>query len=178
LVLDADEVVPPSLKAEILRVIKSEQYDAYWLPRLNHFLSRPLKKGGQYPDYCLRLVKREKAYQPTKTLHDQIAVKTDKSKIGYLKTPLFHYPYPDFETYLRKWIQYSHHEADLLLAKKTKPGFSLLIKYCFLYPKWWFLKAYFRHKGFMDGFPGFAFAFFSALRYFVVYLKLYEKTRS
>src|SRR3989338_3606257 len=75
--LDADEVVPGDLKNEILSVVnlksearlavnhlpsgKQNQLStlpvAYWIPRLNYFLSRPLKKGGQYPDYIIRLYK-------------------------------------------------------------------------------------------------------------------------
>ncbi|OGK66415.1 hypothetical protein A2313_04180 [Candidatus Roizmanbacteria bacterium RIFOXYB2_FULL_41_10] len=178
LILDADERVSPKLKAEILSVIKENTKAGYWLPRLNYFLNSPLRKGGQFPDYCLRLVKRKLADQPVKTLHDQVAVKAGKDMIGYLTNPLLHYPYPSFEVYLRKWIQYSSHEADLLIKQKIKPGWSMFFRYCLLYPKLWFLKTYFRHKGFQDGFAGFVFAFFSGLRYLVIYIKLYEKTRS
>ncbi len=178
LVLDADEVVSAALKSEIFEAIKKNKKVAYWLPRLNYFLNSPLKKGGQFPDYCLRLVQKKLAFQPTKTLHDQVSVRADKDKIGYLRNPLLHYPYPNFEVYLRKWIQYSSHEADLLIEQKIKPSGLLFFRYCLLYPKLWFLKTYFRHKGFQDGFAGFAFAFFSGLRYLAIYLKLYEKTRS
>lgn len=176
LVLDADEVVNKDLKKEIQQAITSVQYDGYWLPRLNHFLNRPLHKGGQYPDYCLRLVKKELAYQPTTTLHDQVAVRTDSSRIGFLHQPLWHYPYPGFETYLRKWVQYCDFEAKVLEQQGKRPSPRLMWQYCFWQPAWWFIKTYFRHKGFQDGFAGFAFAFFSGLRYFVIYLKLYEKS--
>jgi len=175
LVLDADEVVSKELKKEILTAINSRQYDGYWLPRLNHFLGKPLKKGGQYPDLVLRLVKREKAYQPTKTLHDQVSVKTNNSRIGFFKQPLWHYPYPDFETYLRKWIQYCSFEAEEMKQHKYQPSVGLMFKYCFWLPFWWFIKTYFRHKGFVDGFAGFIFAFFSSLRYMAIYIKLYEQ---
>lgn len=37
------------------------------------------------------------------------------------------------------------------------------------------LKAYIRHKGFMDGFPGFVFALFSSLRFPIAYIKLWGK---
>jgi (heptosyl)LPS beta-1,4-glucosyltransferase len=177
LVLDADEVVSKRLSEEILKALSSSANDAYWLPRLNYFLGSPLRKGGQYPDYCLRLVKKELSYQPTKNLHNQVAVKTKKNRISYLKEPLKHYPYPQFEVYLRKWVQYSSHEADLLTKKGVKPSLVLFLKYFFIYPKIWFLKTYFRHKGFRDGFAGFVFALFSSLRYLVIYIKLYEQQK-
>ena len=175
LFLDADEVVSLDLKKEILSVTATNNYSGYWLPRLNHFLGKPLRKGGQYPDYIIRLFPNKTAYFPCQSVHEQVAFKKPL-KLSYLTNHLLHYPYLNFESYLRKWIQYSHHEADLLLAKKVKPGFGLMLKYCFLYPFWWFIKSYFRHKGFMDGFAGFVFAFFSALRYFAIYIKLYEKS--
>lgn len=175
LVLDADEIVTPQLSAEIKRAIVAKDKAAYWIPRLNYFLGESLKKGGVYPDYCLRLFKRKAGYQPTNSLHDQIKVEAPTNEIGYLQNPLQHYPYPSFEVYLRKWIKYSSHEADTLLKKGAKPGLGLGLKYCLFYPKFWFLKIYFRHKGFQDGFPGFVFAMFSALRYLAIYIKIYEK---
>jgi len=178
LVLDADEVVTKKLKQEILKTVASSKKEGYWLPRLNHFLGKPLTKGGQYPDYCLRLVLKKLAFQPTENLHNQVSIKSRKKVTGYLKNPLWHYPYPSFEVYLRKWVQYSSHEADLLIEKKMKPSFWLFVKYFVIKPKLWFLKTYFRHKGFYDGFAGFVFALFSSLRFLVIYIKLYEKNRS
>jgi len=174
LVLDADEVVSSALKKEIQACISGGESTAYYLPRLNFFLGKPLHKGGVYPDYCLRLFKRGAGKYPLKSLHDQLELK-DSEKVGYLKQNLAHYAYPSFQVYLRKWIQYCDHEADLLIAKKIKPSARLFLTYCILYPKWWFLKSYFRHKGFLDKFPGFVFALFSALRFIAIYIKLYEK---
>jgi len=176
LVLDADEVVSIELKKEIQAVLENPKAKAaYYLPRLNFFLNKPLRKGGVYPDYCLRLFKNGVGKYPLKSLHDQLELTNHKSQIGTLQHDLAHYPYPDFETYLRKWVQYCAHEADLLIAKKTKLSFKLFLTYCILYPKWWFFKTYFRHKGFMDQFPGFIFSLFSALRFIAIYIKLYEK---
>lgn len=177
LVLDADEVVSPNLKKEIEKALTLDSKIAYYIPRLNYFLGKGLKKGGQYPDYCLRLFIKKYAQQTTKTIHDQVKISGGPEKIGYLKNYIEHFPYRTFEVYLRKWIQYSSFEADDLIRQGIKPNFVLAIKYCFLYPKYWFLKTYFRHKGFMDGFNGFVFSWFSALRFFAIYIKLYEKNR-
>ena len=59
--LDADEVVTEGLAEEIKKVISKEsEINGYWIPRKNFFLGRFLKKGGQYPDYTLRLYKKGK----------------------------------------------------------------------------------------------------------------------
>src|SRR3989344_2002590 len=71
--LDADERVTPQLKQEILSTINDTQltFKGYWLPRKNWFLGRFLMKGGQYPDYTLRLYKRGKGRLPQKDVHEQ-----------------------------------------------------------------------------------------------------------
>jgi len=175
LVLDADEVVSSELKKEIQTCLINPECDAYFLPRLNYFLGKPLRKGGVYPDYCLRLFKRGVGKYPLKSVHDQLELANLATQVGYLKHDLFHYAYPNFQVYLRKWIQYCDHEADRLREKKIKLSFKLFLTYCIIYPKWWFLKTYLRHKGFMDKFPGFIFSLFSAIRFIAIYIKLYEK---
>src|SRR3989338_7619182 len=74
--LDADERVTPELKKEILSVIndKDNKNAGYWIPRKNWFLGRFLMKGGQYPDYTIRLYKRGKGRLPQKDVHEQAVV--------------------------------------------------------------------------------------------------------
>ena len=178
LALDADEIVTPALEKEIKAVLQKPDKVAYNIARLSYFLGQPLKKGGVYPDYCLRFFKRGVGKIPLKTIHDQVEINAKKEDIGCLENDLAHYSYPSFQVYLRKWIQYCDHEADVLERKGIRPSFSLFLRYAVFYPKWWFLKTYFRHKGFRDGFPGFVFSFFSAIRYLAIYTKLYEKQKS
>lgn len=185
--LDADEVVSEELKNEIKLILtnstNSNQFQpiAFWLPRLNFFLGQPLRKGGQYPDYTLRLYQNGVARFPCRSVHEQVEIlptsrfKVQGSKlqlkIGYLNSPLLHYPYPTFEEYLRKWNRYTSQEAEILKKQGFKPSFWNFIKYFFLLPKYWFFKTYFRHLGFLDGFPGFVFSLFSAIRYWGIYTK-------
>lgn len=190
--LDADEVVSPELKTEIVNIINpksqirnsdlfsnsdleiSHSATAYRLPRLNFFLGQSLRKGGQYPDYCLRFYRRGTARLPLKTIHDQVEIISQKSKVQSLKSPLLHYPYPTFEDYLKKWIKYSVFEAEELAKKGAHPSFAHGVIYIIVRPAVWFLQTYLRHKGLSDGFPGFVFSLFSAIRYWVIYIKLYE----
>lgn len=175
--LDADEQVTPGLKDEIIKAIslQSSVISGYWIPRKNWFLGRFLMKGGQYPDYTLRLYRRGKGRLPCESVHEQAVV---DGKVGYLKNPLLHYPYKSFSDYLFKWGRYTDLVAkDLYEELKSKnavrkifavPDF-LLIK-----PLLWFLKTFLRHKGFMDQWPGFVFSLFSSLRFpagYVKYLK-------
>ena len=94
--LDADERLTLELKNEIKERIKKdkEEIDGYFIPRKNYFLAKFLKKGGQYPDYVIRLVKKNKAFFPCKSVHEQIEV---SGKIGYLTNNLIHLAIQHFQ---------------------------------------------------------------------------------
>jgi len=166
--LDADEVVTEELKNEILRVINHQPINGYWIPRKNFFLGKFLMKGGQYPDYTLRLYRRGKGRLPCRSVHEQAEV---EGKTEYLKTPILHYPYADFSEYLEHFNRYTDIFAREYREKKLSINPVSFITYIFIKPGYWFLLSYFRHKGFMDGFPGFVFSLFSSLRFPVSYIK-------
>ena len=186
--LDADEELTPELRQEIKLVIGNQSksaisnqliqknnrlpitdtpitdYIAYNIPRKNRFLTGFLMKGGQYPDYTIRLYKNGVAKFPCKDVHENVEI---KGKIGYLKNPLLHYADPDFSRYLMRWDRYTTAEVEKL-PKEAKLNF---FNYIIWKPKVTFFMMYFRHKGFMDGFPGFVFALFSSIRFWVIYVK-------
>lgn len=172
--LDADERVSSELANEIRdKLAKSNlSENGYWIPRKNWFLGKFLMKGGQYPDYTLRLYRRGKGRLPQVHVHEQAIV---TGQVGYLKNALVHYPYDDFSSYLVKWNRYN----DLLTTQiaerlKNKSSFKKIgygIGYLMVKPAHWFLTTYIRHKGFMDLWPGFVFSFFSAIRFPISYLK-------
>ena len=172
--LDADEVVSEDLRREIKEVLKNEQNDknGYWIPRKNWFLSRFLLKGGQYPDYTLRLYRNGKGRLPQKDVHEQAEV---EGKVGYLKEALLHYHYEDFSEYLRKWDRYATFIVGQL--KEDLKHKNLIFKifsvpdYIIIKPTYWFALTYIRHKGFLDLWQGFVFSLFSSLRFPVAYIK-------
>lgn len=199
--LDADEALSEELKKEIVKLLngqiakdKDEQPVAYYLPRKNFFLSRFLEKGGLYPDYTIRLYKRGAAKFPCKSVHENVEIASSRhsgeersddsridpgqarmtSNIGYLKNPLLHYADPDFSRYLHRWNRYTSLDAALIVKKKEHLNF---FEYFFIKPLIWFLKTYIRHKGFQDGFPGFVFSLFSSVRFWVIYIKVWQLDR-
>lgn len=174
--LDADERVSRDLKKEIQSVINSKSgISGYWIPRKNWFLGRFLMKGGQYPDYTLRLYRRGKGRLPEKSVHEQAMV---EGEVGYLKSPLIHMADKNFSRYLTRFDRYTNLIAEEF--KKNKIGFSpiQIFKYLLILPSWWFILTYVRHKGFFDSWQGFVFSFYSSLRFPVSYLKyagIYKK---
>lgn len=176
--LDADEVVSEKLKKEIITTIKQNNGIAYKIPRLNYFLGQPLRKGGQYPDYVTRLFKKYACKLPLNSVHDvetldkkavQKHYANISSTIQYLHHDLYHFPYPTFASYLEKWIRYSRLEGHKLKQNNSKLCPMLFIKQIVIKPLHWFVLTYIRHKGCMDGIPGFVFSLFSSLRFWVEY---------
>lgn len=173
--LDADERVTPKLRQEILAKMDKTKFNGFWLPRKNCFLGRFLTKGGQYPDYTLRLYRRGKGYLPCQTVHEQAVV---KGEAGYLKSDLLHYPYPDFFEYLNKAHRYARLFADEYETQKVKTNLWTLIKYLLFIPSKIFFKIYIRHLGFFDGFAGLIFAIYSAIVRITAYVVYWERVKS
>lgn len=170
--LDADERLSPELKEEIKSKIQNQEpkINGYWIPRKNWFLGRFLTKGGQYPDYTLRLYRRGKGRLPCQSVHEQAVVEGD---VEHLKNPLIHMADTSLGRYLTRWSRYT----DLLRNELVGQGLGLFapIEYLVIKPVWWFLLTYFRHKGFMDFWQGLVFSFFSSLRFPAAYLKYLRK---
>lgn len=137
-------------------------YVAFFVPRLNYFLGKYLRFGGVYPDGVIRLFKKDKAFLPCKSVHEQMIV---LGRVGWLKNDLIHIDSPTFERYLQRNSRY----VDLIVDELKKDNISKNIVYGLLYffikPVYWFLLVLFLHKGILDGIQGIIFAFFSALRF-------------
>src|SRR3990172_6527353 len=60
-----------------VRRTQNDKAVAYWIPRKNFFLTRFLMKGGQYPDYTIRLYRNGYAKFPCKTVHENVEIITN-----------------------------------------------------------------------------------------------------
>jgi hypothetical protein len=171
--LDADEVVDPDLKKFILKLAKQTDLKevAWWLPRKNLFLGKWLTKGGQYPDAVIRLYLAGKAKLPQQDVHEQMVV---DGEIGWADGHLLHYSNPSFADYMRKFNTYTSFKAQQWQTEGKKTSLFGALYFMGLLPLWTFGKLYLRHRGYVDGYPGFVFALMSGLHFTVAYLKLWE----
>jgi len=181
--LDADERPDNQMKQAITRVIKGVPFidkgdplkkepNGYYLKRKNYFLGRWLKKGGQYPDSVIRLVRRGRANFPQKSVHEQISV---EGKVETLEGHLLHYTAPNFARYLNNANRYTSLTAAELKEKKVRISIFSWFKYLFIKPSVTFLNLFLRHKGILDGFPGFVFSLFSGLHWSIAFMKYWEQ---
>jgi glycosyltransferase involved in cell wall biosynthesis len=159
--LDADEEVSPELAQEIQVLLAGEPaFSAYRIPRLNHFLGRPLRHGGYWPDPKLRLFRRGAAHFADRPVHEtmqmigQIMGQAD-GPVGRLKGPLIHHCYPTLSDYIEHTNRYSSIAAEALVASgRTGHSWLWLAWNALLNPAATFLYNYAFRLGFLDGRAG------------------------
>lgn len=165
--LDADEIVTEKLKSEIDHISSNESScDGYFIPRRNFFLGEWLRKGGQYPDYVIRLFRSGKGRFPSKSVHEQIDI---AGQVGHLKHPLDHYSYTSVSQYWNKSAAYIRLTADDLKKRKDSRSLLTLVSFLVTKPIGTFIALYIRHKGFVDGWRGLLFSIFSSMHFPLAY---------
>lgn len=163
LVLDADERVPEALRAEILAILEKNDpaVAGYRMPRLSHFLSRPLHHGTWYPDFKLRLGRRSRGLRAEGgRVHEVMVVDGPVEK---LVAPLVHHPYRDLSDALRKASTYARLGAEDRYDRGARGNAWVL----FFRPLFEFFRFLVLRAGFLDGLVGFYVAFLHAFSYFL-----------
>ncbi len=116
--LDADEVVPPDMQAEILEVIRDGRFPAYRMSLKLMFQDRWIKRASMFPAYQVRLGRRDRLRFKMEG-HGQ-RENLPLGEVGTLETSLLHY---SFEKGLADWFEkhnrYSTAEAVQSLRRRA-----------------------------------------------------------
>ena len=125
-----------------------------------------------YPDPVIRLFRKGRANLPQASVHE---IMTVEGTTKWLENDLLHIADPNFSRYLLRSNRYTTLQADDWI-KEGKIGVDTpsILLYMIWKPMIRFLEIYLRHKGFMDGFPGFVFAWYSGLHIASSYVKYWE----
>ena len=123
---------------------KTGEIVAFFLPRVNFFLGKPLKYAGVYPDGAIRLVKKSKARFPAKSVHELMEI---DGEVAWLFNDLEHHDSPTLERYLERANRYTDLTAKEYKENKTSTSYMNLFHHSFVKPSLVFLNLYFRHKG-------------------------------
>ncbi|BCB97287.1 glycosyl transferase [Dissulfurispira thermophila] len=175
LILDADERVTPELKEEILMHIKQQDCSGFYIPRKNFFLGKWIKHSGWWPDYTLRLFRKDVSYVEPREVHEKIFV---NGVVGYLKNPFEHYTYRTISDYIKKMETYSTLSAKEILSKNPQiSSLSLSLK-MLSNPFFTFVKMFLIKQGVRDGMYGFILAVLYSFYTFLKYVKIWEMKRA
>ncbi len=165
--IDADEVVSPELKVEIQAAMLNSSFNGYEIPRLSSYCGKQMRHGGWYPDYVLRLFKRDTGCFTDNVVHERIVLEGD---VGKLTVPLLHDAFINLEEVLHKVNSYSSLGANMLYQKNVS---SSLAKAIFK-ALWMFIRTYGLKAGFLDGRQGLMLAISNAEGTYYKYIKLLE----
>ena len=164
--LDADEYITEDLKLAIINSITNSEANGFELPRLSSYCGKNMHHGGWWPDYVLRLFRRQYGYFSSDLVHERIIV---EGQIQKLATPLLHETYVNLEEVINKINQYSSLGADKIFAqRKTSSIYHALLR-----GLWTFFRCYFLQKAFLDGPEGLMLAISNAEATYYKYAKLY-----
>jgi glycosyltransferase involved in cell wall biosynthesis len=166
--MDADERVTPELRDEILRLdLEKSDCDAYEMPRKHFFMQRWIHHSAWYPDYKIRLFRKDLCKWGGYAPHDEVKV---KGKMGRLRGDIIHYIYTDIAHFAATKNTYS----TLTAQDHFRNGRRARIIDFTLRPVYAFLYRYFVRLGVLDGIPGFVISIMEAHGVFMKYSKLYE----
>lgn len=169
LLVDSDERVTAELKKEIVGTLANDEavYTGYAIPRLVRYLGRWWWRGGWYPDYDVRLFRRERATWGGVDPHEKIIV---DGKVGRLQHPLHHFSYRSIEDHIQRINRFT----SISSSELRKSGGRWRLSDALLRPPVRFFRSYILKRGFLEGFAGFYVALTAAVYVFLKYAKLWE----
>jgi glycosyltransferase involved in cell wall biosynthesis len=173
--LDADEIIPDSLKREIEETIaRAPSENGFKIPRRNFYFGSPLMHGGNYPDKQLRLFKRGMGRYPGRGYHERIEV---EGAVGDLRNPFDHHPYPTFDIWLRKFQFYTDYGAGVLERDRVPINAGTIRHHMIVRPMRRWLERLLLKRGIRDGVPGVLAASFDLITNIVSFGKYWMKMK-
>ncbi len=173
LLLDADELVTPALRAEIDGLLAApELLDAYWVGRDNHFMGRRIYHSGWAGDRVVRFFHRDRARYAAQQVHEEIVL--TGLRVGKLRGRLLHYTFKDLDHFLDKTRRYARWSAQDHAARTPRVGFYHL----YVKPVYRFCKHYLIQGGFRDGREGLVISMVLAYGVFLRYAYLLADRRN
>ena len=195
LIVDADEIAPPELAAEIRTRVAANEADGFYLNMKYFFLGRRIEHCGYNECWNLRLFKHrlgrfEKMPVPAgvrtgdNEAHEHVILQGEANR---LKNELDHYAYPSLSVWLEKHDRYATWEAvqrghfkndpippGLGAGKRLKRVLRKIYLRLPFRPLIRFVYAYFVRLGFLDGLPGLYFCGLLAFYEFLINAKAFE----
>ena len=192
--LDADERPTPELATEINRVMADppEGIDGYMVPRLIHFLNAPIRHGGMYPNWHLRLFRRGKG-RCERRLYDQHFLLPGGGRVERLTQPMIDDMRMSLEEWTRRHLRWAEAQAAMAVEgggegeipgrwagspierKRALRRFYGRVP-ALLRPFLFFFYRYVLRLGFLDGVPGLIFFVLQTFWFhFFVDARIYER---
>ena len=168
--IDADERVTPELRAAIDRLRGSDEAgraDGYRIARRTFFLEKWIRHSGWYPDYQMRLYRKDASYWDGVAPHQTARV---RGRVETLDGELLHYTKRSLSEYHRVLDSYSSLAAEHMASEGRSAGPKNILGGAISA----FFRSFIVKQGFRDGMPGLMIAIFTGYGVFLKYAKVWE----
>ena len=167
LFIDADEVVTPQLRNEIVSVVNDSlnQYVGYYIKRQDIFLGKKLKYGEFGNIKLLRLAKKNTG-KWMRAVHEVWDI---KDKTSSLKNPIIHHSHEDLRSFIKDIDWYSTLHARANYNKGKHSNIFIIV----FFPILKFLNNSFCKLGILDGEFGFFAGLMMSFHSFLAWSKLW-----
>lgn len=199
LIVDADEVIPPDLQAQIAETVRAPDADGYYLHFTYMFLGRKIRHCGYASLWVLRLFRHKLGrYEKMPVTpgsrtgdneaHEHVILEGTTRR---LPGSVLHYAYPSIDAWVEKHNRYSNWEAELysqFVAGGFRSGEQHMdgtrrlkrrVKVLYLRLPFRYVLRFFYHYvirlGFLDGKPGFILCGLLGFYEFLSWSKVYER---
>jgi len=166
--VDTDEEVSPELRKTILQVVGSDEFSAYAIPRRNYIWGHEMKHCGLWPDYVLRLIKKDRLKGWEGDLHEQPKI---AGEICHLKEPLIHHKRASLSEMVEKTNNWSEIEARLMF-EAGHPKMNIVRFFTAGFREFWLRMIV--QLAFLDGSEGVIYALYQVFSRLISYSKLWE----
>jgi glycosyltransferase involved in cell wall biosynthesis len=168
LYVDADERVLEPLKEEIKGIMQSSSASAYAVSRKNIVFGKEVSYGPFWPDWVIRLIKKEDFESWIGKVHEYPKF---KGNLGYTKNSLLHLTHRGVDHIVLKSLEWSKIDAQLRMDAHH-PQMS----------GWRFLRIFlseifnqgFKRRGFFSGDIGIMDSLLQVFSMFITYIRLWE----
>lgn len=157
LIVDADELVPITLRDRLIEIMKCDQYDAVLIPHRNFFFGHAMAGTGWGPLQDMHIRFFRKGYMSfSKKIHGGIKLdnKAQIYRIGDEECSFIHFNYVDVEQFLEKLNRYTSIEAQNTWEERKPLNKFRVIRHIVRE----ITKRFIKQKGYKDGFQGFLLA--------------------
>lgn len=168
LFVDSDERVLDSLKQEIEVLITYSDYSAYAISRRNIIFGSEVKYGPFFPDWVIRLLKKEDFETWIGKVHEYPKF---KGKLGYTKNSLLHLTHRDIDQIVLKSLEWSKIDASLRMESGHPKMSGLRFLRIFVSEV---LNQGIKRRGFFNGTIGMMDALLQAFSMVITYVRLWQ----
>lgn len=168
LYVDADERVLEPLRKEIEAQITFGSFCAFAISRKNIIFGREVNYGPFWPDWVIRLLKKEDFTRWVGQVHEYPQF---KGELGYLKNPLLHLTHRDIDQIVQKSLEWSKIDARL----RFEAGHPKMSAWRFL--RILLSETFYQgviRKGFFNGTIGVMDALLQVFSLFITYIRLWQ----